>query len=75
VYPVGVVLRVSLTLCAVFWALSLVGSIAIHCIPLPAGTVFVGHCGPFVVTLSLLCAPYSTTGVFREDGVTCCMLF
>ena len=32
-------------------ALSLVGSIAIHCIPLPAGTVLVGHCGTFVVTV------------------------
>ena len=53
VYPVGVVLCVSLSLSAVFLALSLVNSIAIHCIPLPAGTVLVGHCGTFVVTLSL----------------------
>jgi len=34
-------------------ALSLVGSIAIHSIPLPAGTVLVGHCGTLVVTLIL----------------------
>jgi len=37
----------------VFLALSLVGSIAIHCIPLPAGTLLVGHCGTFVVTFGL----------------------
>jgi len=53
VYPVGVVLRVSLSLCTVFLALLLADSIAIHCIPLPAGTALVGHCGTFVVTLSL----------------------
>jgi len=57
VYSVGVVLRVSLSLWAVFFwgggALSLVGNIAIHCIPLPAGTVLIGHFGTFVVTLSL----------------------
>ena len=53
VYPVGVVLHVSLSLCTVFLAVSLVDSIAIHCIPLPAGTVLVDHCGTFVVTLSL----------------------
>jgi len=36
-----------------FLALSLVDSIAIHCIPLCVGTVLVGPCGTFVVTLSL----------------------
>ena len=56
VYPVGVVLRVSLSLGVFFLgggALSLVGSIAIHSIPLPAGAVLVGHCGTFLVTLIL----------------------
>ena len=37
-----------------FLALSLVGSIAIHCIPLPAGTVLVGHYGTFVVTVCIV---------------------
>jgi hypothetical protein len=36
-----------------FLAQSLAGRIAIHCIPILAGTVLVGHCGTFVVTLSL----------------------
>ena len=36
-----------------YLALSPVGSVATHCIPLPAGAVLVGHCGTFVVTLSL----------------------
>ena len=45
VYPVRVALRVSLSLCeGFFFALSLVGSTAIRCIPLPTGTVLVGHC-------------------------------
>jgi len=52
-----------------FLALSLFGSIAIHCIPLPDGTVLVGHCGTFVVTLVL-----RATGVFCEGGVMCCKL-
>ena len=51
VYPVGVVLRVSLSLCKV-------GSVAIHCIPLPDGAVLLGHCGTFVVTLNFWCASH-----------------
>ena len=46
--------------------LLLVGIIAIHCIPLPTGTVLVGHCGTSVVTVfSVLCI----------TGVMCCNLF
>ena len=36
-----------------FMALSLVGSVAVYCIPLPDGTILVGHCGMLVATLSL----------------------
>ena len=53
VYPVGVVLHVSLNLCAFYLTLSLVGSLVIHCNPLSASVVLVGHCGTFVVTFCL----------------------
>ena len=53
VYPVGVVLHVSLNLCAFYLTWSLVGSPVIHCNPLSAGVVLVGHCGTFVVTFCL----------------------
>jgi len=67
VYPVGVVLCVTQSLHS-FLALSLVGSIAIHCIPLPAGTTYSSLLLFVVTVFSVLC----TTGVFHEGGVMCC---
>ena len=41
-----------------YFALSLVGSVSIHCIPLSVG-VLVGHCGSFVATFIVQCASHN----------------